>query len=305
MKKCVIIYNPHSGKKSKKEFLAAYIDILLDHDYDPEVIFSKYQGHVTETVKSLGYYDLVITIGGDGTFNEAVNGNLARPIEDRLLMSHIPLGTTNDIGAMFGYVNDPIKNLKLLLDGEEKKIDICTLNGQAFVYVAGFGKFLNIPYETPRSQKKKLGYFAYIWNAFKEFNNQTKLYDVEYEIDGQKFRGLFSFLLISNANRIAGINQFYKEVKLNDGKFEVLLCNLTKRADIVKSLFTIATGDITKVPGFYFYKTDNLKVKMTKKIKSWCVDGERLNDEYYDYEVKVDHNFSVMMPKKNIKQNFK
>lgn len=305
MKKCVIIYNPHSGKKTKREFLAGYIDILLDHGYDPEVIFSKYQGHVLDAVKDLGDYDLVITIGGDGTFNEAVNGNLARPKNKRLLMSHIPLGTTNDIGALFGYGNDPIANLKLLLAGEEKKIDICTVNGKAFVYVAGFGKFLNIPYETPRSQKKKLGYLAYIWNGFKEFRNQTKLYDVEYEIDGKKSRGLFSFMLISNANRIAGINQFYKEVKLNDGKFEVLLCNLTKKADIIKSLFTIATGDITKVPGFYFYRTDNLKVNLNKKIKSWCVDGEQLDKEYYEYIVEVDPDFSVFMPKKNIKQNFK
>lgn len=305
MKRCVIIYNPHSGRKTKKEFLTQYVDILLKHNYDPEVIFSKYQGHVTKIVKDLSHFDLVITIGGDGTFNEAVNGNLARPEKKRLLMSHIPLGTTNDIGAIFGYGNDPIENLKLLLDGEARNLDICTVNGKAFVYVAGFGKFMTIPYGTPREQKKKLGYLAYLWSGIKEFRHKTKLYDIEFEIDGKASRGLFSFMLISNANRIAGINQFYKEVKLDDGKFEVLFCNLTKKADIIKSLFIIATGDITKVPGFYFYKTDDLKINFNTKVKTWCVDGEKLDKEEYEYHIKTDPNFKVMMPKKNIAINFK
>ena len=305
MKTCTIIYNPHSGKKIKREFLAAYVDILLEHGYDPDVIFSKYQGHITNTLKTMKPCDLVITIGGDGTFNEAVNGNYARGKNKRLVMAHIPLGTTNDIGAMFGYGSDPINNLKLLLEGETKNIDIGIVNGRAFVYVAGFGKFMNVPYETPRSQKKSLGYLAYIWNGLKEFREYTKLYDLEYEIDGKKARGLFSFMLISNANRIAGINQFYKDVKLNDGQFEILLCNLTKKADIVKSLFTIATGDITKVPGFYFYKAKNMKIKFNNKVKTWQIDGEHLEKDVKEYQISVDPDFQVMMPKKNIKSNFK
>ena len=45
--------------------------------------------------------ELIISIGGDGTFNESMTGNLKR--KERLLLSHIPVGTTNDVGAMFCY----------------------------------------------------------------------------------------------------------------------------------------------------------------------------------------------------------
>ena len=122
MKKCVIIYNPNSGKKIKKDFLATFIDMLLEKDYIPEVIFSKYKGHITKIVEELENVDLVISVGGDGTFNESMTGNLKRA--NRLLLAHIPLGTTNDVGVMFGYGKDPIANLKMLLDGVEKNIDI-------------------------------------------------------------------------------------------------------------------------------------------------------------------------------------
>lgn len=302
MKKCVVIYNPNSGKKIKKDFLSAYLDILMDNDYDPEVIFSKYKGHITKIVSELREVDLVVSLGGDGTFNEAMTGNFLR--KQRLLLAHIPLGTTNDIGAMFGYGKDPINNLRLLLEGEERNIDICLVNGKPFVYVAGFGKFMNIPYDTSRDLKKKIGYLAYVVEAFKEFRNITRLYDLSYEIDNEVYHGLYSFMIISNANRIAGINNFYNDVKLDDGKFEVLFCNLTRKQDVLKTLYYLRMNDITKVPGFYFHKTDNLKIKFKKRVSSWCVDGEKLEDDVKEYRITVEKNVRIMMPSKNTKLLF-
>jgi len=302
VKKCVIIYNPHSGKKVKTNFLAAYVDILLEYGYDPEVIFSKYKGHIKKIVKKLPHCDLVISIGGDGTFNEAVTGNLER--EKQLLLSHIPLGTTNDIGAMFGYGNDIIDNLKRLLEGEEKSIDICLVNKKPFVYVAGFGKFMTIPFETSRVSKKSLGKLAYLKEGVKEFFGYTRLHELTYKVNGEEFKGLFSFILISNANHIAGINNFYNNVYLDDGKFEVLFCNLTRRKDIIKSLLYLAASDITKVPGFYFYKTDKLEIEFSKETDKWCVDGEELEEKTTKYTLEMKKDFKIFLPKKNIKTLF-
>lgn len=303
MKKCVVIYNPTSGKHIKQNFLTTYVEMLLEKGYDPEIVFSKYKGHILNIIESLpDDVDLVISIGGDGTFNEVMNGNMNR--RHQLLVSHIPIGTTNDIGTMFGYGKDIIQNLKLLLNGEEKKIDICTVNGKAFVYVAGFGKFMNIPYETTKKQKSRWGYLAYLFNAIKEFRSNTKLYELSYTIDKDTYSGLYSFILISNANRIAGINNFYNDVKLDDGKFEVMFCNLTRKKDVLKTLYYLTTNDITKVPGFYFHKTDNLKIKFKKEISTWCVDGEKLDNETSEYNIRVVKNIRVMMPKKNINHLF-
>ena len=303
MKKCVIVYNPNSGKKIKKDFLAAFIDILLEREYVPEIIFSKYKGHITKIVSELDNPDLVISIGGDGTFNESMTGNLKRA--NRLLLAHIPVGTTNDIGAMFGYGKDIIENLKMLLDGEEKNIDICTINDRPFVYVAGFGKFMNVPYETSRDLKKRYGHMAYLMEGFKELNQSTKLYDITYWVDGEEYNGLYSFVSISNATRIAGFNDFIKDVKLDDDKFEVLLCNITRKKDIIKSLYYLTKSDITKVPGFYFHKVNKMKIRFNDSQKiNWCIDGEELNDDNREFEIKVLRNVRLLIPKKNIKNLF-
>ena len=303
MKKCVIIYNPNSGKKIKKDFLATFIDMLLEKDYIPEVIFSKYKGHITKIVEELENVDLVISVGGDGTFNESMTGNLKRA--NRLLLAHIPLGTTNDVGVMFGYGKDPIANLNMLLDGVEKNIDICTINKKPFVYVAGFGKFMNVPYETSRNLKKKYGHIAYLMEGAKELNHTTKLYDITYEVDGEEYSGLYSFGIMSNATRVAGIKDFVKDVKLDDSKFEDLLCNITKKKDIVRSLYYLTTKDITKVPGFYFHKVNKMKIKFNDNYKmNWCIDGEKLDDNSGEYVIEVVKNIKLLIPTKNVKSLF-
>ncbi|MGE5456190.1 MAG: diacylglycerol/lipid kinase family protein [Ignavibacteriales bacterium] len=304
MKKCTVIYNPNSGKNLNSNFINEFENLLIKHDYEPTIIHTEYKGHAQEIMRNLEKTDIVISVGGDGTFNEAITGNFER--DDRLLLAHIPVGTTNDVGAMFGYGRNPITNLKLLLNGEVKGIDICLINNHPFVYVAGFGKFMNVPYETSRDLKKKIGYLAYLFEGFKSFRLKTHLYDLTYKCNGETYRGLYSFMLISNANRIAGINNFYKDVKLDDDQFEVLFCNLTRQKDIIKSLYYLKTSDITKVPGFYFHKTNELDIIFAEPPKkAWCIDGEALPDNTTNFNIKVMKNVKIMLPSKNINRLFK
>ena len=299
MKKCLVVYNPNSGKYNKEVTLPKIEKILNEYDYSVIIEKTKYKGDATSIVANIDKCDLVVSIGGDGTFNEVMTGNFMR--KDRIVLCHLPSGTTNDVGAMWGYGKNMLNNLKLALNGKVKRIDICTINDKPFVYSAGFGKFMNIPYETPRELKKRIGHLAYIREGARDFFRKVKLYDITYEVDNEKYRGLFSFALITNANRVAGINNFYKDIKLDDNKFEVLLCNITKLKDIVKTLYFFALYDASKIPGFYFYQTDNIKIKFNSPLKKpLCIDGESFDDMSGSYNIKIDHNVYVLMPKKNI-----
>lgn len=188
---------------------------------------------------------------------------------------------------------------------EKKKALILYYNDRPFVYVAGFGKFMNVPYETSRNLKKRYGHMAYLMEGFKELNQSTKLYDITYWVDGEEYNGLYSFVSISNATRIAGFNDFIKDVKLDDDRFEVLLCNITMKKDIIKSLYYLTKNDITKVPGFYFHKVNKMKIRFNDSQKiNWCIDGERLDDDSREFEIKVLRNVRLLIPKKNIKNLF-
>ena len=104
---------------------------------------------------------------------------------------------------------------------------------------------------------------------------------------------------------IFGINNFYKDIKLDDNKFEVLLCNITKLKDIVKTLYFFALYDASKIPGFYFYQTDNIKIKFNSPLKKpLCIDGESFDDMSGSYNIKIDHDVYVLMPSKNVNNLF-
>ena len=304
MKKCIVIYNPNSGRKEVSKYIPEIEEIIKSKYNEVEFISTKCRGHATEIVEKLPTIDLVMSFGGDGTFNEIVTGNLKRKIP--LLLTHIPVGTTNDIGTMLGYTNDILSNVKLSIDGKIKDFDIGLINKHPFVYVAGFGKYTNISYDTPRLLKKKIGHLAYLKEGFKTFFQKTKLYDVSYEINGDKYRGLFSFIIISNANHIAGIKNIYKDVLLDDDKFEIVLCTISKKKDILRSLYFLTMYDPSKVPGIYFYKTNEIKITINNaENKNWCVDGERLEKNQKDnYHIKIKNNVKILVPKKNISKLF-
>ena len=304
MKNCIVIYNPNSGHVFKTKYLKEYKKILTKYDYNPKFIGTEYAGHAKEIVSHLdNHIDLVISMGGDGTFNEIVTGNLQR--KNPLVLAHIPVGTTNDVGVMFGYTNDIMKNLKLLLTGEVMGMDIGNINGRPFVYVAGFGKFMHIPYQTPRKLKKKYGHLAYLIEGTKDFFAPTKLHKITYKVNGIEKTGYYSFMLISNANRIAGINNFYRNVKLDDDAFEVVFCNFKRRIDIIKTFTLLFTMDAAKVSGIEFYKTNHIEVKFYDyPNKAWCVDGEKLDRAVLKYDISNIRNVKIMMPSKNIDKNF-
>ena len=300
MKICAVVINPNSGRGTKKNE-KKILDKLKEYDYLGKIYYTKYPNHAEEIVLNVEA-DLLISIGGDGTFYEVMNGNFKR--REPLVLSHIPMGTTNDIGHMYGLSNDIIKNFDAILSGVVRKVDICSINNRYFVYVASFGKFMEIPYETPQKLKKRLGHAAYLVNGAKDLFKKTKKYNVTYEIDGIKHNGDYTFIIISNANRIAGINNFYRDMKLNDKKFEVMFCSISKIRKLAKAFYTLKTSDISYVSGVECYKTDNIKITFNDEFEPWCLDGEKYDDTKRTFSIETKKEIEMMIPSKNIDKLF-
>ena len=303
MRTCELICNKESGKGIKGTKLEEVVKKLEKYNYKTNIYYTEKSGDAKTYVKNLKHTDLVLSIGGDGTFNEIVTGNYLR--KDKLVLSHIPVGTTNDLGHMLGLNKNIIKNLEKILEGEIRQVDLGLINDQPFAYVAGFGKFINVPYETSRKLKKKIGHLAYLINGVKEFFHTTKLYELEYKVNGETYYGLYSLILISNANRIAGFNNIYKNVKLDDNQFEIMFCNITRKKDLVKTLMLLMRTGITNVPGIYCHTSDEIEIKFKENIKNnWTIDGEKLKDEQTTYKITINKDLRMLLPKKNISKLF-
>ena len=342
MKKCVIIKNPESGKLKKLPSSDEVYDTLLKYGYNTEIKYTKKKKDATEIIKSLpDDIDLVISAGGDGTLNEVVTGNEQRKKNDatkkkggrgvvkqnnsdliykvfflkreeegkstiKFNIANLPMGTTNDVGNMYGFTRNNYKNLEILLKGVKKKIDVCFIDKTPFIYVACLGDYIDMAYNTPRDLKKKYGKVAYALYGLKQITNKINRYKVRYKIDGKEYTGEYSFFFITNSSRVAGVDDIYYDVKLNDNMFEVAFADLKTKKDILRTFFQITNNDVKSVKNITYYQTDNLEIEFLDKQKtSWCIDGEEYKSENNIFKFSVKQDQKMLMPKENINKLFK
>lgn len=302
MMKCVVIYNPNSGRLSNRNDIKKIYRIFENYGYECEIIYTEYRGHAKEITKKLKDVDLLLCAGGDGTLNEVISGNIER--RHPILLGHLPLGSVNDVAHMYGMTNNTEKNIVMLLNGVKKNIDVCLLNGNPFVYVACIGAYVDISYATPRKLKEKYGRLAYILYGIKQLKQKLKFFNIKYVVDGQSYEKRVSFIFITNSNRVGGVKDIYEDVKLDDNKFEVLLCDIKNKFDILKAMYHLKRKDIDKIPMFTYLKVDNLRLEFDEVPPSWCIDGDELLHDTNIFEIKVNKDNYMMLPEKNINKLF-
>jgi diacylglycerol kinase (ATP) len=78
MRKAFLIYNPASGRRraKRKQDIARVVEVLRAADVETETCATTHIGSAIQQVQAaLGRgFDTVISCGGDGTANEALNG---------------------------------------------------------------------------------------------------------------------------------------------------------------------------------------------------------------------------------------
>ncbi len=303
MKKCAVIYNPQSGRRSPMKNFKFFERILKKYGYESELIPTKCRYDAINIVENLKPVDLVLVAGGDGTLNESIEGNLRR--NKKLLMAQLPFGTQNDVAHMYGLTNNVLRNLELILSGVEKNIDVCLLNDKPFVYVACMGAYVDIAYATPRKLKEKYGRLAYVIYGIKQLKQSFHHYNVKYEVDGKSYDEEYSFIFITNSNRVAGMDNIYNDIKLNDNKFEVLMCNIKNKWDIFKAVHYLKRRDVNDLPGFKYFKTDNFEMEFSEIPKaSWCIDGDEFKHHTNKFNIKISKEINMLIPSKNINKLF-
>lgn len=301
-KTCLIIYNPRSGKGKVKEKIDIYEKLLIDNNYAVDIIATKGVGFATEAVVTADYHDIVFSVGGDGTLNEVVRGNFMRT--KKMTICPLPSGTCNDVATMLGYGTDPYKNMELVLDGVEHTMDIGTINDTPFVYVVGMGKFMNVPYETKSTDKRRAGYLAYLKDGLKEALDKLKRYKTEITIDGKKYDGEYSLIMISNSDHVAGLERFHRNVCIDDGELEVLLCTAKTKTQFVKDFLLRFLGKESS--GIVALTAKDINIKLIDKpSKKWCIDGEKYEYSGDTYHIKANKKMNILAPRTSVEKLFK
>jgi diacylglycerol kinase (ATP) len=293
VKKAMMIINPQSGRQNFSDRLNKTLERFHSAGYDIDVRETKHPGQATEYAKTAceQHYAHMIIVGGDGTFNECVNGMM--DYENRPTIGYIPAGTCCDIGMTLGLTKNVDRAVSIILKDEPVKMDVVKANDRYFCYVSGNGAFIDISYVTDSKLKKKIGYFAYLVKALEELFTIPKM-KMTVTHDEGVIKGAFSLALIINSKRVAGVNMIYKP-SLDDGKVDVVLYRHIFPINGLLYLLSFLLP-FWSSPLVTRFKTKAMRIETTSKSR-WNIDGESGGIGNQNFKV-CQHAIAIIVPKK-------
>lgn len=271
-KNLLLIMNPCAGTKKANKYLTDILVLFGKNGYKSEVYLTKASGDAKEyAMQNAGKFDVIVAVGGDGTFNEVVDGVLKSGADVEI--GYIPAGSTNDFANSLKLSKNVLKAAEDIMEGSARQIDIGSFEGRNFSYVASFGAFTDISYKTPQNVKNSLGYLAYALEGIKDIGN-LKSKHLRFIADGNVIEDDFIFGAICNSTSVGGvINLDPNLVDLSDGLFEILLIRLPKDLLELNEIIIALSSKKYKTKMITFLSAGEIIVEAKESV-DWTLDGE-------------------------------
>ena len=273
MEKLLFIFNPHAGKGAIRGHLPGVLDAFTKAGYLATAYPTQSKGDATRIAAELGsQYDRVVCCGGDGTLSETIAGLLT--VKNPPALGYLPAGTTND----FSHNLHLPKNLEdaavTAVTGPMRWCDVGSFNQRTFIYVAAFGMFTDVSYDTPQEFKNTFGHLAYLLNGVTRLGS-VKSYPLTITHDEGSLEGEFIYGMVSNTVSVGGFKGLPSSmVSLDDGLFEVLLVRKPKSLPELQSIATTLLQQKTVDGGAIIaLHTSHLQVTAQEPLP-WTLDGE-------------------------------
>lgn len=274
MKNLMLLINPNAGRGGYRFGLGDVLHSLHQNGWRSTVFFTDDSGDATALVReNAERYDRLVCIGGDGTLSETVSGLMQ--CSQRPELGYIPMGTTNDVARTLHISSVPGHAAVTAASGRPRPLDIGRFGENAyFTYVAAFGAFSEVSYETPQNQKQALGRLAYILSGMASLGRLSAR-RARVEWDGGIVEDDFIFGCVTNSRSIAGLVKLkdIEDAALADGLFEVIL--VKKPADALM-LGNIVTDILANN-----FTGENVLLLRSQKVRfsfqeptAWTRDGE-------------------------------
>jgi diacylglycerol kinase family enzyme len=201
--RALLIVNPYAT--STTPVRREVITHALASELDLDVVQTRYRGHAAHVAEGAARdgFGLVLSLGGDGTVNEVVNGILrARPPgpDGGPLFAALPGGSANVFIRALGLPVDPVdatgRILRSLPAGRTRTIGLGLAGSRYFCFNAGLGIDAEVVrvVEGLRARGRAASAALYVWTTVRQFTTVTNRREpaLTLERDGQPaMDGLF------------------------------------------------------------------------------------------------------------------
>ena len=160
-----------------------------------------------------------------------------------------------------------------IIEGHLYSCDVGVFNTTNFIYIAAFGLFTDVSYETDQHLKNVLGHLAYLLEGTKRIFN-VPTYWLKIYANGQTLEGEYIYGMITNARSVGGFKHIIGPgVEMNDGLFEVTLIRKPRNPLELNEIITSLLNAVDQTDLIDNFKTDCIKIESELGI-AWTLDGE-------------------------------
>jgi diacylglycerol kinase family enzyme len=183
----VLIANPGASRVTEAR-LAAVQRLLAP----VEVRRTERPGHAVELAREAGAAT-VFVLGGDGTFNEVLNG-----CDAGATLGFVSAGGTNVLPRALGLPRDPLEAARALDAGGSRRISLGRVNGRRFAFAAGIGLDAELLRRSGRTARgRRRSDLGVVLEALRLLAARRGRFEPALEIRGH---GAAAFALVANAD---------------------------------------------------------------------------------------------------------
>ena len=279
------IVNPVSANGKTGKNWPRYAKYFQDEGIEMEVSFTEYPGHATELARKAVAegYRKIMSVGGDGTTNEVVNGLYK---DGKLLAEDIKLiifsqGTGCDFIRTFGIGKNIEDIVNIIREEKMKKVDICQVSYRNYAGDIESRLFLNVADTGIGAVTAKLvnesskiygGFLSYLIGVFRvlfTYNNKA----MRITIDGrEEYNQYLNSVIIANGKYFGGGVMIAPEAELENGELNIIILKNFSKPGIV---FNLAKA----------YKGTHLSHPLVDSIKGKEISIELLEDGSAELEL--------------------
>lgn len=260
-------------------------------EYNAHVCDSSAQAREIAKVVSEQHGD-IIAIGGDGTFNNVING-ISDFSETKL--GFIVGGTGNDFAQAFKINKDPAIATNDILDGNIGKIDLLDVNGRKCLNVTSTGLDIEVlkTYNKMKVFKGKIKYLLALLVTLVRFGS----YRTIFKIDGQEYERNALIIAGGNGTCYGGGMMVTPHADLLDGKISVTVVNKLAKIKYPFVLPKFIKGKHEKLSKYIEHFTcEEFEVSLPDEETPYLeVDGEVIESDVFKCKI-LKNKLNVYLP---------
>lgn len=253
--KITAVVNPASANGVTVRRWPEIASLIEQEGLSFETLMTEAPEHATELTRGAlkNGCDLVISVGGDGTHNEVMNGFFTPegPVRPEAQLAFISMGTGSDLIKTLKIPKEPAEAIKHFIAAPPREIDVGKLSFMSyrgsketryFINIAGLGLDGDTVYRVNRTSKALGGFVSFLWGTVVSlilYRNR----EITVTVDGKLiFDGPVTITAVANGRYFGGGMCIAPLAQMADGLFDIVIMHGLSKTKLLANLPRVYKG---------------------------------------------------------------